>query len=371
MYNKKHTGIVVSIAITAVMFGIAGCGRDRTENGATAGTTTAEAEVIASGDVDNSQVDGENAEWEPAYDEGETAPDGLPLLTGTYDLTECITLCDYDGMTVEYDGKPDVTYEDAKLRCMFQEDAKMQEDGSTDVKKGDYVTMDITASTDGEEISDLSWKEYSENVGSGDMDTRLETAIIGKRTGSEAHASIEYPDDYDYEAVAGKKVDYAIEITSIARPAEPKDEDVEAMLADMQENRDYENSQAMYSAVRTALIEKSTYKAYPEKLIRQLRSSYEKGFINGYDTLNDYLDQAGITKSEFKSDEDTYATQAAKEELMYTALGDRTGITKESDEYKEKVAEIGADSDDPDEPLHEAMLDEALKSIKTINMAGQ
>ena len=110
--------------------------------------------------------------------------DGESLsFTAEVDVRPEITLPDLDGLTVTVD---DATVNDEDVR--EQVDALRERFGTLKgvdrpVATGDYVSIDLIASVDGQEVEAGSAKGMSYEVGSGNLVDGLDDAIVGKAAG--------------------------------------------------------------------------------------------------------------------------------------------------------------------------------------------
>lgn len=132
------------------------------------------------------------------------------------------------------------------------------------------------------------------------------------------------------------------------------------MLSTLQAGREEASREARYTAAKAALVKCMTVTAYPEKLVRMLRSEYESPMVTQFGSINNYLDQAGMTRSEFKEAESTSVFESIRTRMLFDLLREQTGLTVSSAEYKAREAKQGVTEDDPDELLFEVMLDHVL-----------
>ena len=115
-----------------------------------------------------------------------------------------------------------------------------------------------------------------------------------------------------------------------------------------------------------ALIENSEIRAYPEKVVRQARSRYERKYTAGFENLDDFLNLTGMPRAEFKEAEDEYVSRRAKEQLVLMALQEETGITATGEKYRQYTAVYGVHEDDPDKTLFEVITEEIRERIELL-----
>ena len=288
-------------------------------------------------------------------DENALSPDSLPVLeTGT--LSECITLCQLDGLKVIVTLEEDPDEEDALIYARLLKDAKPLLDPESGIRPGDVVSIDMYAVEDGDK--DLTRLGVSVLVGAGTQPEEIEDALIGMRRDEEKKVTVMYPEDYLFMGLGGRTVRYRICVDSIARPDEPSETETGKALTYLEEETERVNRERLTEAVMEALIENSEIRAYPEKVVRQARSRYERKYTAGFENLDDFLNLTGMPRAEFKEAEDEYVSRRAKEQLVLMALQEETGITRTSEEYRQYTAVHGVNDEDPDKTLFEVIVEE-------------
>lgn len=351
-------------ALSLILISVSGCSfpgmtpetaqpaQEASQQAGTGSTAPAEEEddgVIASGEL-------ELTEQEELYTEEYTenlSPDGTPVLEGSPDISECITLCSLDGLEVRVTLEPEPDRDDAIIAAKMGKNASPA--GKKEIEKGDIAYIDMTAETDGENNDLLSREDVQVCVGAGGTNPELESALIGMSEGEDKTVDITYPDDYEYLGLNGKTVTYSIHVNSVASAETPSEEEIEKQLTRLREINTLVNEERRMQAIKLAVQNASEIRAYPEKLVRQARARYEKIFKTEYQSIEDYLNDTGRTREEFKKDEDVYTSARVKDELTLIALQEETGITKTSSEFNDYVAVYGVNPDDTDETLFKAI----------------
>lgn len=310
-------------------------------------------DVIAYGEGSGAQAAATMEEPAPVidtvYEENDTELGGIPVISGEYSLEDCIELPNLAAIEGKYDMELFPNYEDARVYVMLSKDAhRIPEDSDEIVQYGDKATIDLIVEGSDDDIMEGSLTNIEVPVGGGTVDPKIEEAIVGMSIGQDREVTVETEDG---------KVTYHIFLTSFARPDEPMETEVVQALEDLTEEYGDLNSYKRYTSLKREILEKTTIKAYPEKIVRQARSRYEAKYLRDGMSLNDYLNQEGMTKAEFKEYEDAYAQTAANEMLLLEALSKRAGVTKESAEYKELEEKEGENPEDPDALLYRLIFD--------------
>lgn len=321
----------------------------KTENAQTAATE----EVIASGTERDDAVSEEIQT--DAYKEDPDTLNGLPVISGSYNINDCVSIRDMDGIDLEYDGYEEPTYEDARLAILFSRNATLLSSPDVWVEPGDLVNADISAYIDGEYREDISRHSRDIRIGSGSEEKEIEENLLNMYRGTEKEFDKKYGEDDNFLGLSGKTVHYKLKVNSIARAAEPDETTIMQKLEKMKESAAGESEVNRCNAVWEQIMNRIEVKAYPESVVRQARAKYEDEELRG-EKLEDYLNRTGITRAEFKKAEDGYAVSTAKEKLAVMLLQDMTGVNEEDDEYKKQVRKTEYNPEDPDAAMKRTLV---------------
>ena len=212
---------LISTAVIALCVCLCACGIQEEVNPE---ESAEQGDIIAEGSGNDAPDGGtQAAEPEDIADPGESgrndedalSPDSLPVLeTGT--LSECITLCQLDGLKVIVTLEEDPDEEDALIYARLLKDANPLLDPESRIRPGDVVSIDMYAVEDGDK--DLTRLGVSVLVGAATLPEEIEDALIGMRRDEEKKVTVMYPEDYLFMGLGGRTVRYRICVDSIARP---------------------------------------------------------------------------------------------------------------------------------------------------------
>ena len=93
-------------------------------------------------------------------------------------------------------------------------------------------------------------------------------------------------------------------------------------------------------------------------MVRQARAEYERRYLAGYSSIEDYLNEVGMTRAEFKKIEDEYAAARVRDRLLLKALEEETGITADSPKFTAYTEEHGINNDDIGETQFKAICED-------------
>jgi len=136
---------------------------------------------------------------------------------------------------------------------------------------GDRVRLNYVAEVDGERVPEVGHHELSPTLGNMTTFPQLEEVLTGMAAGETKEVELTFPEDYRYQALAGKtaKVELKIEEIQASDMPEVNDEfaetfgvegGVEQLKADVRKNLERELRQAVSNRLKTSVTEKLSEK---------------------------------------------------------------------------------------------------------------
>lgn len=278
----------------------------------------------------------------------QTSEDDIPVVEEDLDVSECVTLGDYKGITLEKKIQQ-VTEEDID-NSIAQSLMATVTDPEATVQEGDTVDIAYVGKIDGEEFDGGSSDSYNLSIGSGTFIDGFEDGVIGMKQDETKDLNLKFPDDYGASEVAGKDVVFTVTVNAISRPQELTD-------AWVQENTDYstvdeyrqtqkeqleasnefaaENTLKSSTAI-DAVFANSTITKIPQSYIEYGKTIYEQ-MLTPYATmygvtLDEFLDQY-VDKDQFEQEKEIYSKQIAELALVIDAVSNAEGWTTEDEDY--------------------------------------
>ena len=137
--------------------------------------------------------------------------------TATVEVEPDIEPTDYTGLDLE---KPvpvvtDVEVETnmEQMRQMFAVLEDVEEDRGT--QNGDFVTINFEGLLEGKKLPELKAENYLLEIGSKKFIPGFEEQLPGLKKGEKKNIEVHFPDDYQVARLAGKDVEFAVEIKDI------------------------------------------------------------------------------------------------------------------------------------------------------------
>lgn len=134
---------------------------------------------------------------------------------------------DYLGLTL---AAPEVMVTDAEVEARLEEIRQANallkppaEDRG--VKEGDFVVLDHQAHFAGQPVEGGKSEGTYVEVGSGKFNAEFETNLLGLKAGAEARFPVALPDDFANPLIAGKVVDFAVNVQEVKEKVVPELDD--------------------------------------------------------------------------------------------------------------------------------------------------
>ena len=256
--------------------------------------------------------------------------------TAEVDVRPEITLPDFSAINVEV---PAVTVDDAavdeeleSLRARFS----TLKDHNHKLKKGEFVTLNLSASVDGEKVEEATTEGLSYEIGSGDLIDGLDEALLGQKKDDTVEFTTELANG-DYQ---GKEAVVTAEITATKQRELPALDDEFAQLASefdtIEELREstktqvesrLKNEQAanIRDEVLKAALESSDF-ALPNSIVEEQAHSQLHQLLGelAHDdaALNSVLESQGTTREEFEKQNREDAEKAVRTQLFLDVLAE-------------------------------------------------
>jgi len=228
-----------------------------------------------------------------------------------------------------------------------------------DARDGDRVCIDFKGTIDGEPFSGGEAEDYKLVLGEGQFLEDLEQGIMGARPGEQRNVTVDFPDDYHGEAVAGKAVEFEVHVKEVEEPVLPdideafikafgiEDGDVKAFRAEIAANlgreRDERLSRLTRSRVMEALVRENELEI-PGKLVEQE--------INSMIAMNkSMLEQQGLPTEQFNPDRERYredARQRVAMGLIFSEIVEHQDIKPDADKVKQRIEKMAASYEQPE-----------------------
>jgi trigger factor len=273
------------------------------------------------------------------------------VFTAEVDVRPDFTLPDLSALKITVDpievSDEDVDTELQNLRARFGTLTGVERP----VKTGDFVSIDLSATIDGEDVPDASTKGLSHEVGSGRLIDGLDDAIVGLSAGE----SKTFTTELAAGPHAGKEAEVTVTVDTVKERELPEPDDefaqlasefdtIEELKANLSEQVSRVKRVQQAEQIRTAAIEAlldGVDMPLPEAIVQAQVDNTIHNALHGLNhdeaKLAEALEKQGTTREKFDADARTEAEKAIKTQLLLDALGDDLDIQVGQDDLTERL----------------------------------
>lgn len=271
----------------------------------------------------------------------------------------------------------DDTQVDQIVNNVLESTAEQEEITGRAAEMGDWVNIDFTGYVDGEAFdggsgtgTDLELGSNSFIGANGDY-KGFEEQIAGHTTGDEFDITVQFPDSYQNQDMAGVVADFHIVLNSIFQKNIPEltdewvqansdtsetvDEFREEIRTSLEDSNEESARSSLLSEVQSALLEQSEIKEYPEGAVDEQVSQatdYYTWIAGLYGIeLSDYVETyLQTTMDDFNTQLENAAKQTVQLDEALKLIAEREDISLTEEEYQDKFSEYAesAGADDVD-----------------------
>ena len=281
----------------------------------------------------------------------------------TVTLWPSIELPKYKDRNVEV-SNPNVSDEDleAQITRMLVQFATVEE-VERPTREGDFVSIDVEASVDGEPIEEATAADLLYEVGSGLFIEGIDDKIVG--VGADGEIVFEAPMPEGFGDRAGDEVTFRVKVNEVKERILP-------VLDDewVDENTEFETVDELTNELRDRLGDsklRAVSREYTEKALSTLRDQIEiefpdalvrsevdgrlHNFLHRLEetelTLDDYFQTSGISQEIFLADLRLQAELSIGNRLVLEAVAEAEEIDVTEDDLSAALQSLAAQSDDP------------------------
>ncbi len=217
--------------------------------------------------------------------------------------------------------------------------------------EGDAVSIDLTASVDGEVLEDATTEGLTYTVGAGDLVEGMDDAVTGLSAGESAT----FPTVLVAGGYAGRQAEVTVTVQSVSERSLPEiDEDfaqlasefdtVEDLRADLADKIRRVKNRTQAADARDKVLEallEVTEIPTPETIVDAEYKSREHDAVHAFDhdedALNAHIEREGQTRDEFDAELRDSAVKAVKVQLLLDALAEDQQVGVSQEEFTERV----------------------------------
>lgn len=278
--------------------------------------------------------------------------DGEELVfTAEVDVRPEITLPDLSSLTISVDpiaiSDEDVDNELQTLRARFGTLTGVERPA----QDGDFVSIDLSATVDGQDVPDAKTEGLSHEIGSGQLIEGLDEAIIGLKSGE----TNVFTTTLAAGEFAGKEAEVTVTVGSVKERELPEPDDefaqlasefdtIEELKANLSEQVERFKRIQQAESIRDATLEtllEQVEVALPESIVKQQVDEAVHQAIHGLDhdeeKFAQQLAEQGSSREEFDAEARSNAEKAVKTQLLMDALADDLDIQVGQNDLTERL----------------------------------
>lgn len=272
------------------------------------------------------------------------------------DVKPRFELGEYKGLEIE---QPEIVISDAdvdtELEAMRKQMAPLQSVEGRPVQENDIVVVDFQGYHNGEPMKQVVGENYSVDVGSGRNGKEFEEKLIGLKKGEETMQEIEFPASFANPVLAGKKVEFRINIKDVkerliadlddefAKDAGEEFNSLEDLKGHIREKK----RQAKETAQEGDLTDKLMLKLLeghdfevPRRLVAYEIDALVKELEGNLERQGMSLESAGMNREALAEQYKDAAEKRVKGDFVLKKIAEKEGIKLEDDDIEQGFKRI-------------------------------
>jgi trigger factor len=301
--------------------------------------------------------------------------------TAEVEVRPNLTVTSIEGLKVEVPPTSTTDAEiDAQIDYIRDRFATLEVVEDRGIAAGDFALLSFSGTVDGEPADDLTVDKYLYEMGRGIMPEEFEAGIIGAKAGDTLHVEFRIPDDAANQEYVGKTASFDVQIHEIkAKVLAPIDDelagnlgfDTVAELRDdirtkLDENKAAAHMRLVERGARAALSERLEGEIPNELFADRTQAMTEEFFDSLKDqeiSIEDYLEQAGVTGDQIWSDIAREATLRVRDEMALEALFRQAGLEYSEEELEAEIASFAESDKVPVARMRERLLHSGVMGL--------
>jgi len=244
----------------------------------------------------------------------------------------------YKGLALDLaDGAASETEVSTALEAMRREVAPLRSVEGRGIQKDDVAVLDFQGYHEGQEMPHVKAENYSVDVGSGRFGEEFENCIMGLSVGGKTTREIDFPAEFPNPVLAGKKVEFRIEIKDIKERVLPALDDdfareageeysnlaeLKKVIADkIAKEKQESQAGAMADQLMAQLLERHDFEV-PARLVAFEVNALIKEMENRLLAQNLTLESAGLKRDELVDQYRDIATKRVKGDFLLKKIAE-------------------------------------------------
>ena len=283
--------------------------------------------------------------------------DGTFTYIANIDIRPEFELGEYKGIEVE---KIESKISDAAIEVEIEElrrdMAPLRSVTDRGVETGDVIVVDFEGFHNGKAMKEVKNDNYQVDVGAGKLSPEFEEKLVGMKQGEEASHEVEFPAEYANPVLAGKNVEFRVQVKEVKERVLPdldddfaKDVDEKfTSIADLeasvrqglQAEKDKSAEGDITDRVMLKLLEGHAFEV-PERLVRFEVEEMIKNTEKQLETQGMNLESAGINRDDLAKQSRETAEKRVRGDFILKKIADTEGIKVKDEDLERSFQRIG------------------------------
>ncbi len=248
-------------------------------------------------------------------------------------------------------------------------------------EKGDFALVDFTGYMDGEPLEGGAGRDHMLELGSGSFIPGFEDGIEGMKKGQSKKLKLTFPDDYQPEHLAGREVEFKVELKELKQRVLPDLDDefaaeasefdtIEELREDIERKIREAREETAENTFRQKLVELAMDTAevdippvMVETKAREMRDELERTLGSQGATLDMYLQQTGMDEEAMMERLKQQAQVYVKQELVLDTIADIEEIEVTEEDIEQEIRDTAEKMGYDPEALLEGAKDAGHEAI--------
>ncbi len=283
--------------------------------------------------------------------------DGTFSYVASIDVRPEFELGEYKGIEVEK--TPNEISEAAveiELEELRRDMAPLRSVEDRGIENGDVIVVDFEGFHNGKAMKEAKNENYSVDVGAGKLSPEFEEKLVGMKLGEDANHEVVFPAEYVNPVLAGKTVDFHVQVKEVKERVLPelndefaKDVDEKhTSLADLQnvirerlqKEKDEQAEGDLTDKIMLKLLEGHEFEV-PERLVRFEVEEMIKNTEKSLEQQGLNLESAGINRDELAERSQETAEKRVRGDFILKKIADAEDIKVNDEDLDRAFTRIG------------------------------
>ncbi|MCL7487631.1 MAG: trigger factor [Desulfobulbaceae bacterium] len=277
--------------------------------------------------------------------------DGTFVYVAEIDVKPVFELNEYKGIEVE---KPATTVTDEevdeKIEELRRQHAVLRSaDDDYAIRLDDVAIVDFQGFHDEKAMPEVHNENYSVDIGSGSLGREFEEKLVGLKQGEKTLYEVEFPAEYPNPVLAGKKVEFKVDVKGVKQRIKPELDDEfakdisgeyqnvadlkEGVRKQLQEEKEKALEGDLDDRIMHKLVESNTFEI-PERLVRFEIEEMIKQTEGNLERSGLTLESAGINREELAERNREVAAKRVRGDFILKKIAELEEIKLEDEDLE-------------------------------------